>query len=137
MTGNQTLQKFASRFGEGTDAPAATDAEGTDDLGAFGFLRGTSDRAEMLQFKKKTGNIRAIGYGWIQKVDYDPSSGITIYAGDEKIIIKGRNLNTVARQQASLLGAILRHRVPWICESDQSTTLQADKQTVVVEKIEW
>ncbi len=137
MTGNQTLQKFASRFGEGTDAPAATDTEGTEDLGAFGFLRGTSDRAEMLELKKKTGNIRAIGYGWIQKVDYDPSTGITLHAGDEKIVIKGRNLNVVARQQASLLGGILRHHVPWICESDQSTTLQADKQTVVVEKIEW
>jgi hypothetical protein len=31
----------------------------------------------------------------------------------------------------------MRHRVPWISESDQSTTLQADKGTVVVEAIEW
>jgi len=137
MSGNTTLQKYANRFGDGAESGAMSDAEGTEDLGAFGFLRGTRDRAEMLELRKKTGNIRAIGYGWIQKVDFDPSAGITLYAGDETIRIKGRNLNVVARQQISLLGGIIRQRIPWISESDQSTTLQADKDTVVVEAIEW
>lgn len=137
MTGNQPLQKYASRFGENAETAALSDAEGTEDLGAFGFLRGTSDRAEMLELRKKSGNIRAIGYGWIQKVDFDPSTGITLHAGDEKIKIKGRNLNLVARQQTSLLGGIIRHRVPWLSESDQSATLQANKNDVVVEAIEW
>jgi hypothetical protein len=137
MSGNNTLQKYATRFGDGAEQGKESDAEGTEDLGAFGFLRGTSDRAEMLELRKKTGNIRAIGYGWIQKVDFDPSAGLTLYAGDETIRIKGRNLNAVARQQTSLLGGIIRHRVPWISESDQSAMLQADKSTVVVEAIEW
>jgi hypothetical protein len=137
MSGNQPLQKYASRFSENAETAATSDAEGTEDLGAFGFLRGTSDRAEMLELRKKTGNIRAIGYGWIQKVDFDPSAGLTLYAGDEKIRIRGRNLNGIARQQTSLLGGIIRHRVPWIVESDQSATLQADKSAVVVEAIEW
>jgi hypothetical protein len=137
MSGNNTLQKYATRFGDGAEQGKESDADGTEDLGAFGFLRGTSDRAEMLELRKKTGNIRAIGYGWIQKVDFDPSAGLTLYAGDETIRIKGRNLNAVARQQTSLLGGIIRHRVPWISESDQSAMLQADKSTVVVEAIEW
>jgi hypothetical protein len=136
MSGNTTQPKFASRFSEGIEAPAA-ESEGTEDLGAFGFLRGTRDRAEMLELRKKTGNIRAIGYGWLEKVDFDPSGGIVLHAGNETIKIKGRNLNTVARQQISLLGGIIRHRVPWICEADQSTALQADKNSVVVEAIEW
>jgi hypothetical protein len=131
------MQKYATRFGENPGATGTSDSEGTEDLGAFGFLRGNTDRAEMLELKKKTGNIRAIGYGWIQKVDFDPSTGITLHAGDETIKIKGRNLNAVARQQTSLLGGIFRHRVPWISESDQSATLQADKSDVVVEAIEW
>src|SRR5271170_6379059 len=137
MSDNSTMQKYATRFGEGPETAGTSDAEGTEDLGAFGFLRGTTDRAAMLELRKKTGNIRAIGYGWIQKVDFDPSAGLTLYAGDEKIRIRGRNLNGIARQQTSLLGGIIRHRVPWISESDQSTTLQADKSDVVVESIEW
>jgi hypothetical protein len=137
MSGNSTMQKYATRFGEGPEAAGTSDAEGTEDLGAFGLLRGRSDRAEMLELRKKTGNIRAIGYSWIQKVDFDPSGGITLHAGEEKIRIKGRNLNLVARQQTSLLGGIIRHRVPWLSESDQSATLQADKNVVIVEAIEW
>jgi hypothetical protein len=137
MSGNPTLQKYASRFGEEAEHGATSDLDGTENLGNYGFLRGARDTAEMLELRKRTGNIRAISYGWIQKVDYDPSSGVTIFAGDEKIRIKGRNLNLIARQQISLLGGIIRHRVPWISESDQSATLQADKSDVVVEAIEW
>jgi hypothetical protein len=137
MNASTQFQNYASRFGEAAEASAPSDAEGTENLGAFGFLRGSRDRAEMLELRKKTGNIRAVAYGWIQKIDFDPSAGLTLYAGEETIRIKGRNLNAIARQQISLLGGIVRHRVPWVCESDQSTTLQADKNTVVVEAIEW
>ena len=137
MSANTTPQKYATRFAENAESGATADAEETEDVGAFGFLRGSRDRAEMLELRKKTGNIRAVGYGWIEKVDFDPSGGIVLHAGAETIKIKGRNLNAVARPQVSLLGGIIRHRVPWICESDQSTILQADKDAVVVEAIEW
>ena len=137
MSGNNNLQKYTSRFSDGVEASNALDDQDTDNLGAFGFLRGTSDRAEMLELRRKTGNIRAIGYGWIEKIDFDPSTGVTIYAGDERIRIKGRNLNAVAGRPISMLGGIMRHRVPWIMESDQSKTLQAGGSDVVVEAIEW
>jgi hypothetical protein len=137
MSGNNTLQKYTSRFGDAVEASNALDDLDTDDLGAFGFLRGTSDRAEMLELRKKTGDIRAIGYGWIEKIDFDPSAGITVYAGEEIIRIKGRNLNAVAGRPISMLGGIMRHRVPWIAESDQSKMLQAIGSDVVVEAIEW
>jgi hypothetical protein len=137
MNANPPLSKYAARFGDSADAATPSDAEGTENLVVFGFLRGARDRAEMLELRQKTGNIRAIGYGWIQKVDFDPSSGITLFVGDETIRIKGRNLNALGGPQISLLGGIIRHRVPWIAEADQSTALQADKNSVVVEKIEW
>jgi hypothetical protein len=137
MSGNPTPQKYASRFGEEAESGAMSDMEGTENLGNYGLLRGARDTAEMLELRKRTGNIRAISFSWIQKVDYDPSSGMTLFAGDEKIRIRGRNLNLIARQQISLLGGIIRHRVLWISESDQSTTMQADKNAVVVEMIEW
>ena len=138
MSDNSMIQKYTSRVREfDADSVVGSDAEGAEDLGSFGFLRGTRDRAMMLELRKKTGNIRGVAYGWIQTIDFDPSSGITLYVGDATITIKGRNLNTVARQQISLLGGILRHRVPWIVESDQSAVLQADNKSLVVEAIEW
>jgi hypothetical protein len=137
MSANTTPQKYASRFAENVESGATADAEEIENFVAFGFLRGSRDRSEMLELRKKTGNIRAVGYGWIEKVDFDPSGGILLHVGAETIKIKGRNLNAIARQQVSLLGGIIRHRVPWICESDQSATLQADKNAVVVEAIEW
>jgi hypothetical protein len=136
MNANPPLSKYAARFGDSAETAISSDAE-ADNLGGFGFLRGTRDRAEMLELRKKTGDIRAIGYAWIQKVDFDPSGMITLFVGDETIRIKGRNLNAVASQQMSLLGGILRHRVPWIGEADQSAALQADNNSVVVETIEW
>jgi hypothetical protein len=128
--------KFASRFGDGSD-DAAPESDGEcDDLGAFGLLRGLRDRAEMLELRKKTGNIRAVPYGWIEKVDLDPSDGITLYVGGEKIKIRGRNLNLAGRQ-ISLLGGIIRHRVAWIAQADRSHAMQAKEGSVVVDEIDW
>ena len=137
MNANPPLVKYATRFGDSAEAAVSSDAEGTENRGAFGLLRGTRDRAEMLELRKKTGNIRAVGYGWIEKVDFDPSDGITLYLGEETIRIKGRNLNMIADEKPSMLGGIVRHRVPWIAEADQSTMLKADKISVLVESIEW
>jgi hypothetical protein len=137
MNANPSSQKYASRFGDGPEPIGDSDAEGTEHLGAYGLLRGSRDRAEMLELRKKTGNIRAISYAWLEKVDFDPSTGLTLYAGQEKIRIQGRNLNVITSQHLNLLSGILRKRVPWIAESDQSAVLQADKAAIIVESIEW
>jgi hypothetical protein len=137
MNVNPAPSKYATRFSDEAAGSAVSDAEGTENLGAFGCLRGSRDRSEMLELRKKTGNIRAIGYGWIEKVDYDPSTGITLFVSGGTIRIQGRNLNAIVSQQISLLGGILRHRVPWIGEADQSIALQSDKSAVIVEKIDW
>jgi hypothetical protein len=134
MNDEQPIPRYAARFAD--DSAIAVDDE-IEHLGAFGFYRGSRERAEMLELRKRTGNIRAVAYSWIAKVDFDPSSGLTIHVGDEAIKIKGRNLNVVAASQISLLGGLIRHRVPWIAEADQRTSLQADKKAVVVESIDW
>jgi hypothetical protein len=136
MSANPPSQRFASRFGETPDVTQVEDSD-CDDLGAFALLRGSSERAEMLELRRKTGNIRAIPYGWISKIDFDPSTGITLYVGEDKIQIRGRWLNRTGAQRDSLLRGICRHRVPWISESDQSGVLTAEKETIVIEKIEW
>lgn len=88
----------------------------TEDLGSFGWLRGMRERATMLELRKKNGNITAIGYAWIERIEFDPSEGITIHALGQSIKIKGRNLNVECRPQVRLFDGLARHRVAWIRE---------------------
>ena len=130
---DSVLQKFA-RANDNAELP---DAEQLDDLGAFGWLRGTRDRAVMLELRKKDGNILAVGYAWLDKAEFDPSQGITLSLGGHKIVIRGRNLNQELRPNVRLFQGICRHRVPWIQEADEPAIMEAQNQGVLVEEIEW
>lgn len=88
----------------------------TEDLGSFGWLRGMRERATMLELRKKDGNITAIGYAWIEKIEFDPSEGITIHALGQKVQIQGRHLNSEVRPGVSLFQGLTCHRVPWVGE---------------------
>jgi hypothetical protein len=43
---DEILRKYMSRGGLGTETDADSDAEGQDDFGAFGWLRGVRDRRD-------------------------------------------------------------------------------------------
>lgn len=92
----------------------------TEDLGSFGWLRGMRERATMLELRKKDGNITAIAYAWIEKIEFDPSEGITIHALGQQVKIQGRNLNAEVRPGVSLFQGLTRHRVPWVGECSQN-----------------
>jgi hypothetical protein len=117
------------------DAAVAVDVDATEDLGAFGWLRGVQDRAIMLEIRHKDGSITAKGYSWLQSVEFDPSRGITLNFSGEKITIVGRNLNAEARPNVRLFAGIVRHRVPWIQEADGATVIEAAKGAVVIEEV--
>jgi hypothetical protein len=130
------LQKYAGRNGE--QGPEVTgEGDAAEDLGAFGWLRGVRDRSIMLELRKKSGNVTAIGYGWIERIEFDPSEGITLYALGQKFRINGRNLNAEVRPAIRLFEGICRHRVPWIMESTQGGSVAAAKGTTIIEAIEW
>ena len=131
------LDRYSGRGSDIVSEAAASDPDGTEDLGAFGWLRGQRDRSVMLELRKKTGDILAIGYGWIERMEFDRSKGITLKCGGQEIRIKGRNLNSEARQQVRLFQGLTRHRVPWIQEADRASDLRADDKAVVIEAIEW
>lgn len=114
-----------------------SDPEQTDDCGAFGFLRGVRDKAIMLELRKKDGNIRAVGLAWLSQAEFDPSVGITLHVGGQKIRIHGRNLNAEHRPNVRLFQGILRHRVPWIQECDEALQMQITERETVIERIEW
>ncbi|MEP0847437.1 MAG: hypothetical protein HRF50_11550 [Phycisphaerae bacterium] len=138
MSDSAVLQRYVtnrdSRLGIATDH---AEADACDDLGAFGWLRGIRDRAVMLELRRKDGSIVAIGYGWLERVAFDPSEGITLSAAGQKIRIKGRNLNAEVRPSVRLFEGIARHRVPWMRESGHGEGLTAAERTTVIDSIDW
>jgi len=107
------------------------------DLGTFGFLRGSRERATMLELRRKDGNILAIAYGYIDKAEFNPSEGITLHLAGHKIRIKGRNLNVEAMPKVKLFEAITRHRVPWIQEASEPDRMTIRDGTPIIDVIEW
>lgn len=118
-------------------AVAAPIESDTDDLGCFGVLRGVAERAVALELRQRDGIIKAISYAWIERYEYDPSQGIKLFAAGTEVAIIGRNLNKEVRPNLRLFEAIVRHRVPWLCEIDDSATMQAPKTATVIESIQW
>ncbi|HVX12055.1 MAG TPA: hypothetical protein VHC22_12815 [Pirellulales bacterium] len=118
---------LASRDGE-EETPA--------DFGAFGWLRGQHERAEMLELRRKDGNIVAFAYAWLERIDFDPSVGITLKFGISTVKITGRHLNAEARPNIRLFAGIVRHRVPWIQEADRPVAMAAAKGATVIEAME-
>lgn len=108
-----------------------------DDLGCFGWLRGASERAVMLELRKRNGNIRAVGYGWLERADFDPSVGITLEFAGSRVAIRGRNLNTEVRAGVRLFEGITRHRVTFIQESPRPEFLKGDESACIAEVIIW
>jgi hypothetical protein len=86
----------------------------------------------MLELRKKDGSVVALAYTWLERADLDPSGGITLKFGMEKVKITGRNLNADSR----LFAGILRHRLPWIQEMDRPMAMAAGRGAVVIEAIE-
>jgi hypothetical protein len=139
MSGNgKVLERYTTRLvDEGGGNGHAVDSEAPDDFGCFGWLRGIKDRAISLELRKKTGNIVAIGYGWITKYEFDPSEGITLHANGEKILIQGRNLNNEIRPMVRLFEGLTRNRIPWIKECDESLDGESAAGLTFVETIKW
>lgn len=138
MSDSAVLQRYVtgrdSRMGMASEH---AEADACDDLGAFGWLRGIRDRAVMLELRRKDGSIVAIGYGWLERVAFDPSEGITLSAAGQKIRIKGRNLNTEVRPSVRLFEGIARHRVPWVREADRATAMESEARATIIDSIDW
>jgi hypothetical protein len=134
---DKILKKYADQAADQSGERARPeDIEVTDDLGSFGWMRGVRDRAVMLELRKKDGNIMAIGYAWLEKIEFDPSDGITLHTAGHPIKIRGRNLNTDLGNNVRLFEAMTRHRVSWIQEMGKTAAFKALKGATMVEEIE-
>lgn len=136
MTDHKLLDKFMHRIhAESANENDESETE-VDDLGVFGFLRGSRERATMLELRKRDGHVLAVGYGMFE-VELNPSEGIALHFADRKITIKGRNLNAEAKPNIRLFEAICRHRVPWLREASEPESLSAREGDTMIETIEW
>lgn len=138
MSDSSVLHRYAPKIAAGLGGQTVvTELDATDDLGAFGWLRGVKDFSRMLELRRKDGSILAVGYGYLDHAEFNPSEGITLSVAGRKIRIKGRNLNAEARPTVRLFEGITRHRVPWIQEADRGGSLQAGDGETVIDSIEW
>jgi len=130
---DSVLEKF---IGRKTETPPPADLEVVDDLGAFGWLRGIRDRAEMLELRHRDGTVSAHGYAWLKKAHFDPSGELTLDFSGETVRIAGRNLNAELSPGKRLFEGILRRKVPWLAEATNEIALTAAKGGVVIEKLD-
>jgi hypothetical protein len=116
---------------------ASADDPAADDHGYFGVLRGVGDRAVMLELRRRNGNILAVAYSWIERVEFDPSDGIKLFACGWEISISGRSLNEEVRPNLRLFESITQHRVPWLREADEDEVMQTPESAIIIEEIGW
>jgi hypothetical protein len=131
---DSVLAKFGA--GRAGDVGAPGESDGTEDLGCFGWLRGVRDRALMLEVRHRDGNVSGFGYAWLDRLEFDPSEGITLHFSGKSVKMIGRNLNAELRANVRLVAGILRHRVPWIQEADEATGLSTPRGEPVIERLE-
>lgn len=137
--GDDVLERFTRRVGNSSALPSAMgehDPDSAEDYASFGWLRGVRERALMLELRKLDGRVMAVGYAWLERVEYEPEAGITLVLPGLTVKIKGSGLNTALPSGVRLLEGILRHRVPWIAESGRADTLR-ERQAVTIERVEW
>lgn len=138
MSDSSVLQRYAPKIAAGLGGQSVvTEIDAPDDLGAFGWLRGVKDFSRMLELRRKDGSILAVGYGYLDHAEFNPSEGITLSVAGRKIRIKGRNLNAEVRPSVRLFEGIARHRVPWMRESGHGEGLTAAERTTVIDSIDW
>ncbi|QDT53004.1 hypothetical protein Pan44_10190 [Caulifigura coniformis] len=134
MAESSVLERLLSSETRGPATPPKSD-EVVDDYVAFGWLRGVKERAISLELRRRNGNVTAIGYAWLQKVEWNPSTGITLWFGNEKFTIQGQNLNAEVREDVRLFDGLIRHKVPWVQESSTNSQFESDGRSVRIESI--
>lgn len=134
--GDELLRRYAVRVDGGNESKVV-DLDAFDDCGCFGWLRGSRERAVSLVLHKKSGSSLSLNYGFIERIEFDPSAGISIIAGRTKVEITGRNLNAEVRTTVRLFEGLTRQRVPWVREANQAELMEVGEEACVVENVRW
>jgi hypothetical protein len=82
----------------------------------------------MLEMWFAIGDIRAFEYTLIDEALFDPSEGVTLRFGRQRVIIKGQRLRPH-------FGGIVRHAVRWICEAERNQAFGIAENDPIAESI--
>ena len=134
MGDNTVLNRY---IGSRDPQSPQVEEDALDDLGVFGWRRGVNARAISLELRKRDGNILALSYAFLERALFDPSSGITLWFAGQKVLIRGRHLNTEVRPTVRLFAGITAHRVPFIQEASRPTAIEAEDGETVIDSIAW
>ncbi len=117
-------------------------AEPSDEIAgpAFGYLRGTRDRADHVEFRLQDGTVKSFPYAWLGPAEFDPSVGVVLdFVGDRthRVVIEGRNLDRASGGDGADLftRGLLRHRVTWVREKDAAEANRLPEADLTVERI--
>ena len=139
MSDRSMLDRYLGRQpADGPTTPVGEDvADEAETLGCFGLLRGSRERAVALELRRRSGEVLAVPYGYVARLEYTPQGGILLCCGSETVRIRGRNLNHEVRPRVTLFGGLARQAVTWVCEADRSLDLAGGGDAVLIEAIEW
>lgn len=134
---DKLLDKLTKRNSPDSASSPGGDGEDAENFGCFGWLRGVRDRAMMLELRKKDGHALGVAYSWLERVEFVPEQGIILHLPGKRIRITGSGLNRDARGTYGLFDGILRHRVPWVREQEESELVASAEGAIAVERIDW
>ena len=132
---------LAARFAAAGDPAPPPDEGGEAACPAFGYLRGTKDRALAVEFRFADGNTETLPYSHLAGWRFDPSVGLLLkYTADvvTLVLVRGSNLDAAAAPGGPNLldGGFQRHRVVWVREMDPAALKAVGDAGPTVDKIE-
>ena len=136
-----TLRRPSFLQGRVASDPAPdADAE-ADACPAFGYLRGTRDRALALELRFRDGDGEWLPYSHLAGWRYNPSVGLLLkYTADvvTLVLIRGSNLDAAVGTGAVNLTdqGLQRHRVLWVREMDEGELRAVGDRGPTIDAIE-
>jgi len=119
----ELLRKLSRTSGSSSGSQSFDDGEEAKES-CYGWLRGRHERAEMLEFRFRSGRYFSLAYSCLYSVDFDPPIGITLNFGEILVLLQGRSLAHIAESAK-------RHRLVWIEEVDPVRDLSAESAPAV------
>lgn len=134
----ESTPRAAARLPLADEIEPETDEEA---CAAFGYLRGTRDRALAVEFRYRDGNSDYFPYSWLGPWRFNPSVGLLLkFTGDvvTLVLIRGSNLDAAVNQGAMNLTdcGLQRHRITWIREMDQAELKRVGDSGPTIDRIE-
>jgi hypothetical protein len=125
----------------GKDAPRDDEAGGEEaSCPAFGYLRGSRERALAVEFRFRDGNNEGFAYSHFASWRYNPSTGLLLkFTGDVTtlVLIRGSNLDALVNESVNLTDrGLQRHRITWVREMDEGELRRVGDRGPTIDRME-